>query len=67
MHKFHSLNHVTSSLVRTTQQISLGILLTVVRPVKYVSRMIFTNLNIIWSPLVNACMTFHFHRHAPVL
>ena len=54
MHKFHSLDHVTSPFVRTTQQISLGILLTVVRPVKYVSRMIFTNLNIIWSPLVNA-------------
>ena len=48
------LDHVTSPFVRTTQQISLGILLTVVRPVKYVSRMIFTNLNIIWSPLVNA-------------
>ena len=44
------LNHVTSFFVRITQQISLCILLTVVRPVKYVSRMIFTNLNIIWSP-----------------
>ena len=58
MHKFHSmrslLDHVTSPSVRTTQQISLGILLTVVRPVQYVSRMIFINLNIIWSPLVNA-------------